>query len=139
MTMPLVGARRGKSDFRTQPEFVQIAGDRVVLHHVRNEHGNHDRRHLLHGHAPDPRRALPALRGAHRGAGAIQSMGGVDAAKKVREGEATDIVILASGPMAKLEAEGHLVPAASGASPGRAWPSPCARARRSRTSPARRR
>ena len=40
---------------------------------------------------------------------AIQAMGGVDAAKRVREGEATDIVILASGPMAKLEAEGHLV------------------------------
>jgi molybdate transport system substrate-binding protein len=40
---------------------------------------------------------------------AIQSVGGVDAAKRVREGEATDIVILASGPMAKLEAEGHLV------------------------------
>src|SRR6201996_5199672 len=39
----------------------------------------------------------------------IQAMGGVDAAKRVREGEATDIVILASGPMAKLEAEGHLV------------------------------
>jgi len=40
---------------------------------------------------------------------AITSMGGVDAAKRVREGEATDIVILASGPMGKLEAEGHLV------------------------------
>ncbi len=40
---------------------------------------------------------------------AIKAMGGVDAAKVVREGEATDIVILASGPMAKLEAEGHLV------------------------------
>ena len=40
---------------------------------------------------------------------AIQAMGGVDAAKRVREGEAADIVILASGPMAKLEAEGHLV------------------------------
>jgi molybdate transport system substrate-binding protein len=39
----------------------------------------------------------------------IASMGGVDAAKRVREGEKTDIVILASGPMAKLEAEGHLV------------------------------
>ena len=39
----------------------------------------------------------------------IAAMGGVDAAKRVREGEATDIVILASGPMAKLEAEGHLV------------------------------
>ena len=39
----------------------------------------------------------------------VASMGGVDAAKRVREGEQTDIVILASGPMAKLEAEGHLV------------------------------
>jgi molybdate transport system substrate-binding protein len=39
----------------------------------------------------------------------IASMGGVDAAKRVREGEKTDVVILASGPMAKLEAEGHLV------------------------------
>jgi molybdate transport system substrate-binding protein len=41
-------------------------------------------------------------------AAAIKAMGGVDAAKLVRDGEATDIVILASGPMAKLEAEGHL-------------------------------
>ena len=40
---------------------------------------------------------------------AIQSMGGVDAAKRVRAGEATDIVILASKPMAELEAEGHIV------------------------------
>jgi molybdate transport system substrate-binding protein len=39
----------------------------------------------------------------------IASMGGVDAAKRVREGDKTDIVILASGPMAKLESEGHLV------------------------------
>jgi molybdate transport system substrate-binding protein len=39
----------------------------------------------------------------------IASMGGVDAAKRVREGEAADIVVLASGPMAKLEAEGHLL------------------------------
>jgi molybdate transport system substrate-binding protein len=40
---------------------------------------------------------------------AIKAMGGVDAARLVREGEPADIVILASGPMAKLEAEGHLV------------------------------
>jgi molybdate transport system substrate-binding protein len=39
----------------------------------------------------------------------IVSMGGVDAAKRVREGDSTDVVVLASGPMAKLEAEGHLV------------------------------
>jgi molybdate transport system substrate-binding protein len=40
---------------------------------------------------------------------AIKAMGGVDAARLVREGEAADVVILASGPMAKLEAEGHIV------------------------------
>jgi molybdate transport system substrate-binding protein len=39
----------------------------------------------------------------------IAAMGGVDAAKRVREGETTDIVILASGPMSKLEAEGHIL------------------------------
>lgn len=39
---------------------------------------------------------------------AIKAMGGVDAAEKVRGGEALDIVILASGPMKKLEAEGHI-------------------------------
>jgi molybdate transport system substrate-binding protein len=40
---------------------------------------------------------------------AIKAMGGVDAARLVREGEVTDIVILASGAMAKLEAEGLIV------------------------------
>jgi len=39
---------------------------------------------------------------------AIKAMGGVDAAALVRSGEPTDIVVLASGPMAKLEAEGHI-------------------------------
>jgi len=38
----------------------------------------------------------------------IRSMGGVEAAKLVRAGEATDIVILACKVMASLEAEGHL-------------------------------
>jgi molybdate transport system substrate-binding protein len=38
----------------------------------------------------------------------IRSMGGVEAAKSVRAGEATDIVILASKVMASLEAESHL-------------------------------
>jgi molybdate transport system substrate-binding protein len=41
---------------------------------------------------------------------AIRSMGGVDAAKLVRAGEVTDIVVLASGVMAQLEAEGHIAP-----------------------------
>jgi molybdate transport system substrate-binding protein len=39
----------------------------------------------------------------------IRSMGGVEAAKSVWAGEATDIVVLASKVMATLEAEGHLV------------------------------
>ena len=39
----------------------------------------------------------------------IRSMGGVEAAKLVRAGEATDIVVLASKVMASLETEGHLV------------------------------
>jgi molybdate transport system substrate-binding protein len=38
----------------------------------------------------------------------IRSMGGVEAAKLVRAGEATDVVILASKVMASLDAEGHL-------------------------------
>jgi molybdate transport system substrate-binding protein len=38
----------------------------------------------------------------------IRSMGGVEAAKLVRAGEVTDVVILASKVMASLEAEGHL-------------------------------
>jgi molybdate transport system substrate-binding protein len=43
----------------------------------------------------------------------IRSMGGVEAAKLVRAGEATDIVILASKVMASLEAEGHLAKGAT--------------------------
>jgi molybdate transport system substrate-binding protein len=38
----------------------------------------------------------------------IRSMGGVEAAKLVRAGEAADIVVLASKVMGALEAEGHL-------------------------------
>ena len=40
----------------------------------------------------------------------IHSMGGVEAAKLVRAGEAADIVVLASKVMRALEAEGHLAP-----------------------------
>ena len=40
----------------------------------------------------------------------IRSMGGVEAARLVREGETTDIVVLASKVMGQLEAEGHLLP-----------------------------
>lgn len=41
---------------------------------------------------------------------AIRSLGGVEAARLVRAGEPADLVILASGAMEKLEAEGHIVP-----------------------------
>src|SRR5512135_2815762 len=40
----------------------------------------------------------------------IESLGGVDAAKRVRAGEAFDVVILASGVIDELMAEGRLVP-----------------------------
>ena len=40
----------------------------------------------------------------------IRSMGGVDAARIVRAGEAVDMVVLASNVMAQLEAEGHVRP-----------------------------
>ena len=46
----------------------------------------------------------------------IRSMGGVEAAKLVRAGEATDIVVLASKVMASLETEGHLAKARQGTS-----------------------
>jgi molybdate transport system substrate-binding protein len=39
----------------------------------------------------------------------IASMGGVDAARLIRAGEATDLVVLASTVMTQLEAEGRLV------------------------------
>lgn len=42
---------------------------------------------------------------------AIESVGGVDAAKRVQAGEAFDLVFLASDALAKLEAAGCLVPA----------------------------
>lgn len=40
---------------------------------------------------------------------AIESVGGVDAAKRIRAGEAFDIAVLASDALAKLEADGFLV------------------------------
>ena len=40
---------------------------------------------------------------------AIESVGGVDAAKRVRAGEAFDVVLLADDALARLEADGFLV------------------------------
>ena len=42
---------------------------------------------------------------------ALESVGGVDAARRVREGEAFDLVFLASDAIAKLAASGHVLPA----------------------------
>jgi molybdate transport system substrate-binding protein len=39
----------------------------------------------------------------------IESIGGVDAAKQVREGKVVDVVVLASNVMEKLESEGHII------------------------------
>lgn len=39
----------------------------------------------------------------------LRAMGGVDAAERVRQGEAADIVLLASGAMRKLADEGHVL------------------------------
>ena len=58
-------------------------------------------RHIL----ADLARDYEARNGTHV---EIRSMGGVEAAKLVRAGEATDIVVLASKVMGALEAEGHL-------------------------------
>jgi molybdate transport system substrate-binding protein len=40
----------------------------------------------------------------------IESMGGVDAARQVRDGKAVDVVVLASNVMEQLEREGWIVP-----------------------------
>lgn len=58
------------------------------------------------------RHALAELLGAWRResgqAATLQAMGGVQAAAAVRAGAAADLALLAAGPMAGLEAEGHL-------------------------------
>lgn len=41
---------------------------------------------------------------------AIESVGGVDAARRVQAGESFDLVVLASDALAKLAASGHVVP-----------------------------
>jgi len=43
-------------------------------------------------------------------AATIRSVGGIEAARLARAGEPVDLVILASGVMERLEAEGHLAP-----------------------------
>lgn len=40
----------------------------------------------------------------------LEAVGGVDAARRVREGETVDVVVMADGPMRALEADAFLVP-----------------------------
>lgn len=60
------------------------------------------------------RHLLTALAQAHAQTGAaavhLESVGGVDAARRVQDGEAFDLVVLASDAIAKLEAAGRLKP-----------------------------
>lgn len=60
------------------------------------------------------RHLLTALAQAHLQAGGpathIESVGGVDAAKRVLAGEAFDVVVLAADAMAQLDAAGRLLP-----------------------------
>jgi len=58
------------------------------------------------------RRVLAELSESYRAAGgflAVEAVGGVDAAKRVRAGENFDLVVLADDVIEKLEAEGRLV------------------------------
>lgn len=63
------------------------------------------------------RQVLAELIAAHERAGgeptALEAVGGVDAARRVQEGEAFDIVALASGALAQLEATGKTVAGSS--------------------------
>jgi molybdate transport system substrate-binding protein len=51
---------------------------------------------------------LPAYQGRPGSPVQAESVGGVDAARRVRSGEAFDLVLLASDALAALQAEGHL-------------------------------
>ena len=53
--------------------------------------------------------ATRKILGAIGGAAAFESVGGVDAARRVRAGEAFDLVALALDAMKKLETEGHVL------------------------------
>ena len=70
---------------------------------------------------------------------ALESVGGVDAARRVTAGEALDAVVLGSDAIDQLIASGMCGPAAGWTSCVRASPSPCAPAHRGRTRAARRR
>ena len=56
------------------------------------------------------RGVLAELAAAYPEAATVESTGGVDAARRVRAGEAVDVVVLASRTMRALAAEGHVEP-----------------------------
>jgi molybdate transport system substrate-binding protein len=56
------------------------------------------------------RALLAELASANGGQATVEAAGGLDAARRVREGEIVDVVILADGAMRALETEGHVVP-----------------------------
>ena len=53
---------------------------------------------------------LAELAAAWGGHATVEAVGGVDAARRVRDGEPVDVVLLAGPAMRKLDGEGHLVP-----------------------------
>jgi molybdate transport system substrate-binding protein len=55
------------------------------------------------------RTLLVELAAAWDGNATVEATGGVDAARRVRDGEQVDVVVLAGPAMRKLEAEGHLL------------------------------
>ena len=58
---------------------------------------------------------LVALAAAWDGNAAVRSVGGVEAARLVREGEPVDVVVLAASAMETLEADGFVLPGSLGA------------------------
>ena len=98
-----------------------------VLRHERTHH-----RHLFDGHARFVGRAGQAYQQTGSTV-AIQSVGGVDAAKRVQAGEAFDAVFLASDAIDRLIASGHVAGGAMSTWCARRWRSPCGTARRDLT------
>jgi hypothetical protein len=83
------------------------------------------------------RQLLAELAGAWRARSGVEvgfeSVGGVDAAKRVQAGEAFDLSVLAADAIDKLVAGGACSPAAASTWCARPWRSPCAQARRGPT------
>lgn len=87
---------------RRRPDPVMTCGPDIV--------GHGQLRLALRGLSSMATKGLLSELAASYGAGVeMEAAGGVDAARRVRDGEALDIVVLAHDVMQKLETEGHLV------------------------------